>query len=65
MKLQFNPNQEYQLSAISAVADLFEGQDSNLNNSFGIGGKRIGSLQEMSSEKAGHTLGYGNSAYIG
>ena len=60
MKFQFNPNQEYQLSAISAAANLFKGQDSSLNSSFGIGGKKIGSLKEMSSEKAGHTLGYGN-----
>ena len=60
MKFQFNPNQEYQLSAISAVADLFEGQDSGLNSSFGFEGERIGRLQEVSFEKAGHTLGYGN-----
>ena len=60
MKFLFNPNQEYQLSAISAVADLFEGQDSSLNSSFGVEGKRIGRLKEMSSDKAGHTLGYEN-----
>ena len=27
MKLQFNPNQKYQLDAISSVTDLFEGQE--------------------------------------
>ena len=26
MKLQFDPNQQFQLDAVNAVADLFEGQ---------------------------------------
>ena len=35
MKFQFNPNHQYQLDAISAVVDLFDGQKKT-TESFGI-----------------------------
>lgn len=34
MKFQFDPNQPYQLDAINAVVDLFEGQSSDLSDIF-------------------------------
>lgn len=34
MKFQFDPNQQYQLDAINAVVDLFEGQSSDLSDIF-------------------------------
>lgn len=32
MKLQFDPNQAFQLDAVAAVADLFEGQPKGPQN---------------------------------
>ena len=59
MKFQFNPNQKYQLDAISAVTELFAGH--NFSESlFGIGTSKIGRIQTLSSEMGGHTSGYGN-----
>ncbi len=59
MKFQFNPNQQYQLDAISAVKDLFKGQ-TILDNVFGVTGGKIGSLQELSLSKKGLESLYGN-----
>ncbi len=59
MKFQFNPNQQYQLDAISAVTDLFKGQTAS-DSVFGITAGKIGSLQELSLSKKGLELLYGN-----
>lgn len=59
MKFQFNPNQKYQLDAISAATELFIGHDSS-ESLFGIGTSKIGSIQTLSSEIGGYASGYGN-----
>jgi len=41
MKLKFNPNLEYQDEAISAVVDLFEGQNS-MQSYFTVPGVQVG-----------------------
>ncbi len=46
MKLQFDKNQQYQLDAIQAVIDLFEGQDLNTSDfEFSLSDNAAGSLQ--------------------
>lgn len=46
MKLQFDKNQQYQLDAIQAVIDLFEGQDLNTSDfEFSLSDNATGSLQ--------------------
>lgn len=46
MKLQFDKNQQYQLDAIQAVIDLFEGQDLNTSDfEFSLSNNAAGSLQ--------------------
>ncbi len=46
MKLQFDKNQQYQLDAIQAVIDLFEGQELNTSNfEFSLSDNAAGSLQ--------------------
>ncbi len=46
MKLQFDKNQQYQLDAIAAVIDLFEGQDLNTSDfEFSLSDHATGSLQ--------------------
>ena len=59
MKFQFDPNQDYQLSAISAVADLFKGQSAS-QEMFGIKGSKIGRLEAFSSSASGYGFGYAN-----
>ena len=59
MKFQFNPNQEYQLSAISAITHLFEGQ-TMAQTIFGVDKSKVGNVQDFSSWTAGHAIGYGN-----
>ena len=59
MKFQFNPNQQYQLNAISAVKDLFKGQTISYNT-FGVTGGNIGNLQELPLSKEGLESLYGN-----
>ena len=59
MKFQFNPNQQYQLKAISSVTELFKGQTIS-HNAFGVTGGKIGSLQELSLSKEGLEALYGN-----
>ena len=58
MKFQFDPNQEYQLSAISSVVNLFEGQKVT-HKTFGMDQSKIGDLQVFSSS-AGYEIGYSN-----
>ena len=57
MKFQFNPNQTYQLDAISSVVDLFKGQIASYETFGSVGGK-IGSIESLSSSKAGYSAGY-------
>ena len=57
MKFQFNPNQTYQLDAISSVADLFKGQTASYEIFGSVGGK-IGAIESLSSSKAGYSAGY-------
>lgn len=62
MKLQFDPNQQFQLDAVSAIADLFEGQPQNASDYSVIKTGSIGGLF------AGHEqteLGLGNKILIG
>ena len=59
MKFQFNPNQQYQLNAISAVMDLFKGQTIS-HNTFGVTGGTIGSLEKLPPSKEGLESLYGN-----
>ena len=59
MKLQFNPNQQYQLDAISAVAYLFKGQITS-HSMFGIARGKIGSIEQMTDGTEGYVHGYGN-----
>ena len=60
MKLQFNPNQQYQLDAISAVMDLFKGQTASHATTFGVTRDKIGSREQMTAVTGGYTYGYGN-----
>ncbi len=59
MKFQFDPNQPYQLDAISAVTDLFKGHIISYRT-FGTTGGKIGSLPELSLYKGGLEALYGN-----
>ena len=59
MKLQFNPNQQYQLDAISSVTDLFKGQIAS-HTMFGVTGDKIGSRDQMTAVTEGYAYGYGN-----
>ena len=59
MKLQFNPNQQYQLDAISAITDLFKGQVAS-HTMFGVTRDKIGSMEQMTTVTEGYVHGYGN-----
>ena len=59
MRLKFDPNQDHQLSAISAVADLFKGQAAS-QETLGIGESKAERLKALSSSPGGFYFGYGN-----
>ena len=70
MKFQFNPNQQYQLEAISAVTSLFKGQ-THTEQKFGVDKGRIHhhvgedtGRKDSLSFKAGYVTGYGNKLTI-
>ena len=70
MKFQFNPKQQYQLEAISAVTSLFKGQTPT-EQKFGVDKGRIHhhvgedtGRTDSSSFKAGYVTGYGNKLTI-
>ena len=58
MKLKFNPNQRHQLDAISAITDLFIGQEPDSYKIFGESAGIIGELPELAALPGGYTGGY-------
>ena len=58
MKFKFDPNQKHQLDAISAIKDLFIGQEPNSYKTFGEAKGKIGELSELSILTGGYTGGY-------
>ncbi len=60
MKLKFNPNQQYQLDAISAVTDLFKGQVSSNYATFGMTGRNIENIEKLKSKNEGYIHGFSN-----
>src|SRR6266508_6537877 len=57
MKIHFDPNQQFQLDAVAAVTNLFEGQPQSASSMTPI---RVGDFGEMFAGQAQTELGVGN-----
>ena len=56
MKFKFDPNQKHQLDVISAIKDLFIGQEPNSYKTFGEAKGEIGELPELSVLTGGYKV---------
>ena len=58
MKFKFDPNQKHQLDAISAIKDLFIGQEPHSYKTFSEAKGKVGELPELSVLAGGYAGGY-------